>query len=94
MSFIETESAALEALLDAVQEPSSAETTLILGRGSVDMHNTSGHHESRALGALPTTVLFALQEHAVVAGLMVVQARREVEDEGLKRKRTNHSEDI
>jgi hypothetical protein len=100
VSFIDTESATLEAVLAAVREPSSAETTVILGRGAVDMSSSftaaSSREDSRALGTLATAALFALRENALSASLMVVQARREMAetaDGALRRKTTNHSDD-
>ena len=98
VTFTDDETAALEAALNAVHEPSSAETMVIVGRGSVDMSSsmqtTSSHNDHRALGPLSTTALHALRENGVNAGLMVVQAKRDIGEDGLKRKATNHSEDM
>lgn len=97
VTFLETETAAVEAILAAVHEPSSAETMIIIGRGSIDMSSSvttsSSRDDSRALGTLATAALHRMRENGSSAGLMVVQARREVGEESLKRKNTNFSDE-
>ncbi len=97
VTFIDTESAAVEAMLAAVHEPSSAETMTIIGRGSVDMSSSvmtsSSRDDARVLGSLATTALHTVREKALNTGLMIVQARREAGEESLKRKNTNFSDE-
>lgn len=96
VTFIDGETSVLEAMLVAVSEPSSAETVVVVGRGSVDMSASamvgSSRDDSRALGALATKALHTVKENALNAGLMIVQAKREAQEESLKRKATNLSE--
>jgi Sodium/hydrogen exchanger family len=97
VTFVDTETAALEAMLSAAHEPSSAETVIIIGRGSMDVStsltSTSSRDESRALGPLATSALSALRERAVGMGLMIVQAKCEPSEGELRRKTTNLSEE-
>ena len=97
VTFADTETAALEAMLGAIHEPSSAETVIIIGRGSAgissSMMASSSSGDSRALGALAAAALHAVREKALSTGLMIVQAKREAAEGSLKRKTTNLGEE-
>ena len=97
VTFVDAETPALEAILAAIHEPSSAETMLIIGRGSVDMSlsvvSSSSRDDAKALGTLATAALHTMREKALGAGLMIVQARREAGEGSLKRKNTNFSDE-
>ena len=89
----ETATAALEAVTAAVNDPSSAETVVITGRGSVNMSasvlSSSNRADSKVLGAFATAFLYAIQEKSLKTGLIAVQAKKENEE--LRRKTTNMS---
>ena len=89
----EIDSGALEALLSAINDPSAAETVVILGRASVDMsasfQSPSSREDTRVLGPFATNVLHTIKEKSVQAGLMIVQGKRETEE--LRRKNTQQN---
>jgi len=93
VQFIESEGPAMGAVIAALTEPSSAETLLILGRGSSDMSlsmfDSASSVTNQALGTLATSMLAELREKELNSSIMVVQKRRRATE--LKRQTTNEA---
>ncbi len=75
----------LDAVTTAIAEPSAAETVVLLGRNASERTPmlaaaSSSREESRALGSLATSLVNVISERTLSAGLLVMQAKRDVED--------------
>lgn len=77
-----------EALSSAIAEPSAAETIIIVGRNTSIRDSSlsasasgSSRDESRALGARATTLVKAIRQRKFHTGLLIVQAKREEEED-------------
>merc|ERR1712093_523938 len=75
----------LDAVTTAIAEPSAAETVVLLGRNAsartpMLAAASSSREESRALGSLATSLVNVISERTLSAGLLVMQAKRDVED--------------
>ncbi|KAK5451955.1 hypothetical protein LTS15_007678 [Exophiala xenobiotica] len=77
----------LEAVTTAIAEPSAAETVVLLGRNASSELTAmqgavtgSSREESRVLGSMATSLVNVIRERTLSAGLLVVQAKRDVED--------------
>lgn len=90
VSIVDVAASGLEAVKTAIAEPSAADTIVIVGRNT-SRHSTSGSlmlagsssvDESRALGPLATSVIKLVRETQLNVGLLVMQARRELEQSG------------
>lgn len=78
--FIDSESGPTDAAVTAIKEPSSAETLLIVGRGSADLSlsaisSASSGVSGSALGSLGTSLVHDLKEKKLNSSLLVVQKR-------------------
>lgn len=95
ISVVDAPVSSLEALTSAIAEPSAAETIVLVGRSpgtpSSDTPSSlsspmsvygsnSSRDESRALGPLGTSLVKVVREKGLTTGLLVVQARRDVEE--------------
>jgi hypothetical protein len=89
--FMEVEASALEAVQTVLTEPTSAETLLIVGRGTADLSlsTTTSGYSTQALGSLATSMVQHLKDTNANASLLVVQKRCYTTD--LKRQ---HTEEI
>ncbi|EXJ83646.1 hypothetical protein A1O1_07270 [Capronia coronata CBS 617.96] len=85
----------IEAVLAAIAQPSAAETVVLVGRttpafgtgehslsSSQVMAGSTSRDESRTLGPLATSLVKAVNDRQLNAGLLVVQARREPDEAG------------
>ncbi|RMZ86357.1 hypothetical protein DV736_g6419, partial [Chaetothyriales sp. CBS 134916] len=79
----EAKSTALEAVIAAVNEPSTAQKLVIIGRGSIGASSgtvTLSSSDSRVFGPWATAVLQTVREKGLKTSMMVVQARRDPHD--------------
>lgn len=96
VTFVDLDIPALDAITAAISEPSAAETIVLIGRdaptSSSGVFNSlagsgmlggssSAAPDSKALGSLATLLVRTVREKGLSTALLVVQARRQVEDE-------------
>jgi hypothetical protein len=96
VTFVDLDISALDAITAAISEPSAAETIVLVGRdastSSSGVFNSlagsgilgggsSTATDSKALGSLATRLVRTVREKGLATALLVVQARRQVEDE-------------
>lgn len=97
VQFEEPDSTALEAVRTALSGPSSAETLLVVGRGTVDMSlsmvSSYSGGTGQILGSFATSMLTVLKEKELTASLLVVQKRRYSDPSELKRQSTSEAKE-
>lgn len=98
VQFVDTAAQPLDAITVALKEPSSAETLLILGRGSSDVSlsvvTSNSSVSPQALGSLATIMVQELKEKNLNSSLLVVQKRTPSLGPGeLKKQTTNEITD-
>ena len=90
VSIVDLSLSGIEAVSKAISEPSAAETILLIGRSMAHTTFTLASHaivlggssrdETRALGPLATSVIKFVREKRLNTGLLVLQARRHVDE--------------
>ena len=98
VQFMDSELPPLDAAVAALKEPSSADTLLILGRGTSDLSlsvvsSASSLSSTAALGSLATNMVHELKQKKLNSSLLVVQKRTHSQTPGLHKELTHELEE-